>query len=107
MSDRRDANAHPLSSGDLAAFVATVETSSLQDAADALNLTSSAMTKRIQALERRVGTALFDRGRFGMRPTVAGRQLYPEARHALDALDPAGRAGPARPRPPLAARSTR
>lgn len=87
MTGRHDANANPISGGDLAAFVVTVETSSLQAAADALTMTPSAVTKRIQALERRVGTALFERGRFGMRPTPAGRTLYPEAKHALQALD--------------------
>jgi DNA-binding transcriptional LysR family regulator len=79
-------NANPLSTGDLAAFVAVVETASLHGAADALDMTQSAVTKRIQALERRLGVALLERGRFGARPTIAGRLLYPEAKQALAAV---------------------
>ena len=44
------------------------------------------MTKRIQSLERRLDTQLFERGRFGLRPTEPARLLYPEARQALHAL---------------------
>ena len=80
------ARANPLSSSDLAAFVAAVEASSVHGAADALDLTQSAVTKRLQALERRAGATLFERGRFGVRPTAAGRVLYPEAKQALAAL---------------------
>lgn len=80
------ANANPLSTGDLAAFVAAVETASLHGAADALDMTQSAVTKRIQALERRLGVRLLERGRFGARPTAAGRLLYPEAKQALAAV---------------------
>lgn len=76
----------PLSSRDLVAFVAAVESGSVQGAADALDLTQSAATKRIRSLEQRVGVALLERGRFGVRPTGAGRLLYPEARQALGAL---------------------
>lgn len=79
-------SATPLSSGELIAFVAAVESSSVHGAADALGLTQSAVTKRLQALERRGGVALFERGRFGVRPTAAGRLLYPEAKEALAVL---------------------
>lgn len=78
--------ANPLSSPDLAAFVAAFEASSMRGAADTLDLTQSAVTKRIGALERRLGVALLERGRFGVRPTAAGRVLYPEAKQALAAL---------------------
>jgi DNA-binding transcriptional LysR family regulator len=71
---------------DLAAFVAAVETGTVGAAADALELTQSAATKRLQALERRLGVSLLERGRFGVRPTDAGRLLYPEAKQALAAL---------------------
>lgn len=77
---------NPLSAADLAAFVATFETGSVHGAADALNLTQSAVTKRLQALERRAGVELLVRGRFGARPSAAGRLLYPEAKEALAAL---------------------
>lgn len=81
----------PLSSRDLAAFVAAVESGSVQGAAEALDLTQSAATKRIQALERRLGTELLVRGRTGVRASAEGEALYPEARRAIDALTSAER----------------
>jgi DNA-binding transcriptional LysR family regulator len=79
--------ANPLAGGELAAFVAAVEAGSVHGAADALQLTQSAVTKRIQMLERRVGGRLFERGRFGVRPTELGRTVYPAAKRALEALE--------------------
>ncbi|MBN9622936.1 MAG: LysR family transcriptional regulator, partial [Actinobacteria bacterium] len=76
----------PLSSRELAAFLAAIETGSVQGASEALDLTQSATTKRIQALERRLGVTLLVRGRQGVRPTEEGMALYPEARRGLDAL---------------------
>jgi DNA-binding transcriptional LysR family regulator len=76
----------PLPGRDLAAFVTAIETGSIQGAADALQLTQSAATKRLQALERRVGRALLERGAYGVRPTEAGEVLYPLAREALAVL---------------------
>jgi len=75
-----------MSSVELATFVAAMDAASVHGAADALNLTASAVTKRIRSLERQLGVALFERGRFGLRSTEAGRRLYPEARQALEAL---------------------
>jgi DNA-binding transcriptional LysR family regulator len=89
---RVEHEANPLSGAELAAFVAAVDSGSVGGAADALDLTQSAVTKRIQSLETRLGTRLFDRGRFGVRPTESARALYPEARQALDALRRAERA---------------
>jgi DNA-binding transcriptional LysR family regulator len=82
----RPVSANPLASADLAAFAAAVEAGGVRGAADALDLTPSAVTKRIQNLERRLGVRLFDRGRYGLRQTEAGRVLYPEAKQALLAL---------------------
>jgi DNA-binding transcriptional LysR family regulator len=76
----------PLPAPGLAAFVAVVESGTLHGAADELGLTQSAVTKRIQALERRAGVTLLDRGRLGAQPTDTGRLLYPEAKEALAAL---------------------
>jgi DNA-binding transcriptional LysR family regulator len=78
--------ANPLAGSELVAFVAAVEAGSVHGAADALQLTQSAVTKRIQTLERRVGGRLFERGRFGVRPTELGRTIYPAAKRALEAL---------------------
>ncbi|MDO8184926.1 LysR family transcriptional regulator [Conexibacter sp. JD483] len=78
--------ANPLPSADLAAFVAAFEAGTMRGAADTLELTQSAVTKRVAALERRTGATLLERGRFGVRPTGAGRVLYPEAKRVLAAL---------------------
>jgi DNA-binding transcriptional LysR family regulator len=78
--------ANPLAGSELAAFVGAVEAGSVHGAADALQLTQSAVTKRIQTLERRIGGRLFERGRFGMRPTELGCSVYPAAKRALEAL---------------------
>jgi DNA-binding transcriptional LysR family regulator len=79
----------PLPGHDLVAFVAAVQLGSIQGAADALSLTQSAVTKRVQALERRVGATLLERGRHGARLTDAGGALYEPARRALAALSTA------------------
>jgi DNA-binding transcriptional LysR family regulator len=76
----------PLSGRELAAFVTAVETGTVQGAADALALTQSAATKRLLALERRVGRPLVERSAQGVRLTEAGSVLYPLAREALAAL---------------------
>jgi DNA-binding transcriptional LysR family regulator len=76
----------PVASGELAAFLAAYEAGTVQGAADALTLTQSAVTKRIQSLERRLGAALFARGRLGVTPTELGRTIYPPAKEALAQL---------------------
>jgi DNA-binding transcriptional LysR family regulator len=81
-----DRLAPPLDPDELAAFVVAVESGTVGAAADALELTQSAVSKRLQGLERRLGTPLLERGRFGVRATDAGRLLYPEAKQALSAL---------------------
>jgi DNA-binding transcriptional LysR family regulator len=80
------ASTDPIASGELAAFVAAYEAGSVQGAADALSLTQSAVTKRIQGLERRLGAQLLERGRFGVRPTRLGRTIYPPGKAALAQL---------------------
>ena len=76
----------PLPGRELAAFVTAVREGSVHDAGRVLGLTQSAVTKRIQALERRVGAPLLERGRRGVRPTAVGAALLPEAEAALAAL---------------------
>lgn len=81
----------PLASRDLAAFVHAMEAGTIQGAAEALCLTQSAATKRIQQLERRLGAQLLVRGRNGVSPTELGRALYPRACEVLAALHEAER----------------
>jgi DNA-binding transcriptional LysR family regulator len=64
-----------------------MELGSVHAAADALGLTASAVSKRVAALERRLGVTLFERGRFGLRATPAAQLLYPDAKQALAALE--------------------
>ncbi|MGH2843860.1 MAG: LysR family transcriptional regulator [Solirubrobacteraceae bacterium] len=78
--------ADPVSSSELSAFVAAYEAGTVQGAADALSLTQSAVTKRLQALERKLGAAVFDRGRLGVTPTRLGQTIYPPAKEALAQL---------------------
>jgi DNA-binding transcriptional LysR family regulator len=95
MVDRRYqgfSDADPLSGAELAAFTAAMESGSIQGAADALAMTQSAATKRIQGLERRLGQELLTRGRGGARPTALGLTLYPLAKQALQALAEVGHA---------------
>lgn len=81
----------PLPSRDLIAFVAAVESGRLSGAADSLSLTQSAVTKRIQSLENRLGTQLLERSHHGVSPTAAGRALYPDAKEGLAAFSRATR----------------
>lgn len=64
-------------------FVAVAEREHLTRAAEALNLTQSAASSAIAALEHRHDIALFDRIGRGLRLTEAGRRLLPEARAVL------------------------
>jgi DNA-binding transcriptional LysR family regulator len=80
-------NATPLSGSELVAFTVALEVGSIHGAADALDLTPSAVTKRIRNLERRLAVTLFERGRFGLRATEQARLLYPEAKQAVLALE--------------------
>jgi DNA-binding transcriptional LysR family regulator len=61
---------------DLEAFVAVVETGSIVGASARLNLTQPGVTRRIQNLEERLGTALLDRQSKPLKPTSSGREAY-------------------------------
>lgn len=67
----------------LAAFVAVAERQHLTQAASALNLSSSAVSSAIKALETTHGVALFHRVGRGIELTSAGRRFLPEARAML------------------------
>lgn len=59
----------------LLAFLAAAELGSIAAAAEKLHLTHSAISKRVRALERTLGTQLFLRGGARLEPTTAGRRL--------------------------------
>jgi len=79
----------------LQAFAKAAETLSFKDAADALHLSPSALTRRIQALENQIGVALFRRLNPGLELTREGeryvesvRRVLAEMRRAHEALTP-------------------
>ncbi len=70
----------------LQAFVEVVRLGSVTRAAAALHVTQPALTARLNALERGLGTPLLVRRRSGARPTEAGRAFLPYAERALQAV---------------------
>lgn len=68
-------------------FVAVCETGSIAAAADREALVPSAVSKRIAAIEARLGVALLVRRRRGVTPTEAGLALLRQSREVLDAMD--------------------
>lgn len=58
-------------------------TGSIRRAAEQLNFTASALTRRIQNLEAELGVVLFERTSRGMRPTMAGDLFLSHARKQL------------------------
>ena len=64
-----------------------VRRGSVTGAAQALYLTQPALTARLNALERDIGTRLVVRRRGGVRLTEAGRAFLPYAERALQAVD--------------------
>ncbi|WP_431045237.1 LysR family transcriptional regulator [Streptomyces sp. P1-3] len=59
-------------------------------AADRLGLTQSAVSHTVRGCERKVGAVLFDRGRYGARPTPAGERVVAHARQILRLLESMG-----------------
>jgi LysR family glycine cleavage system transcriptional activator len=68
------------------AFVQVARLGSLKAAAEALALSSPALTRRIQALERFVGHPLFDRRHQGVTLNADGERLLDEIAPSIDAL---------------------
>ncbi|MFY1667802.1 LysR family transcriptional regulator [Pseudomonas sp. Pseu.R1] len=64
---------------DLKAFVAVIECTSLTKAASRLNLTQSAVSRRIQHLEQVLDAELFDRSTRPPQPSAIGRRIYQRA----------------------------
>ncbi|MHB8887093.1 MAG: LysR family transcriptional regulator [Methylovirgula sp.] len=60
---------------------------SFSRAALVLGIRQSAVSRRIQALEDKLGVSLFERHRGGVRLTVAGRRFLDKARSAISDLD--------------------
>ncbi|HEV7371798.1 LysR family transcriptional regulator [Arenibaculum sp.] len=69
------------------AFVAVAELGSFHDAANALNISQPALSRRVQKLEEALGAALFDRTTRRVHLTTVGRDFLPKARRLLDELE--------------------
>lgn len=72
---------------ELKAFTAVVERTSLTKAANALALTQSAVSRRVQQLEEQLGATLLDRSRRPPTATAVGRRVYLQATALLRDLD--------------------
>lgn len=72
---------------DLQAFVATAEKGSFRMAAETLHISQPALSRRIEKLEKTLGSRLLDRTTRRVETTHIGRQFLEEARAALDILD--------------------
>jgi len=68
------------------AFVQTARLGSVKAAADALSLSSPALSRRIQSLERHVGHPLFERRHQAVHLNPDGERLLAEIAPSLDAL---------------------
>ena len=71
----------------LVAVVTVADSGTVSTAAKRLHLAQPALTRRVQALERDLGVALFDRTPHGMRPTPAGEAFLVRARAILRDVD--------------------
>lgn len=70
--------------GDLEAFLTVKESGSFHLAGERLNLSQSAVTRRIQKLEEALGTTLFHRSTRSVKPTLAAKRLEARARAMLE-----------------------
>lgn len=69
---------------DLEAFLAVKQSGSFQVAADRLNLSQSAVTRRIKKLEHALDSLLFERTTRAVRPTLAAKRLEARAEAMLE-----------------------
>lgn len=73
----------------LRTFVEVGQRGSIKAAAQALHVTSGAISQQIRLLEERVGMPLFTRARQGLRLTRAGADLHPSLLQAFAQIDQA------------------
>lgn len=77
---------------DLEAFLAVRETGSFHLAAERLNLSQSAVTRRVRKLEEALGALLFERTTRAVRPTLAAKRLQSRAEAILGDAEETARA---------------
>lgn len=71
----------------LRAFEYAVRLGSFKEAAEALNISTSAISHQIRSLEKELGKSLFDRQANGVVPTDSARQYLKYVRNAFDQLE--------------------
>jgi DNA-binding transcriptional LysR family regulator len=72
---------------DLRAFLAVMETGSFHKAAETVNLSQPALSRRIKQLEATIGAPLLERTTRKVTPTAVGRDLQPLLQRLLDELE--------------------
>lgn len=72
---------------DIAAFMSAVRCQSIIHAAESLQLTQPAITRRIQNLEQDLGVELLDRNTKPLKPTLMGLRVYEQCRAILREMD--------------------
>lgn len=73
----------------LRTFVEVGQRGSIKAAAEALSVTSGAVSQQIRLLEDRIGMALFTRERHGLRLTEAGTSVHPALLQAFEQIEKA------------------
>jgi DNA-binding transcriptional LysR family regulator len=76
-----------MKSEDVAAFTAVVRYKSLSRAAEALRLSQSVVTRRVQSFEDSLGVQLLDRNTKPLRPSQLGLRVYEQSRSVLHQLE--------------------
>ncbi|WP_296183097.1 LysR family transcriptional regulator [Pseudomonas sp. UBA1879] len=72
---------------DIDAFVAVIRCQSISHAAETLDLTQPAITRRVQNFEQALGVELFDRNTKPLKPTAMGVQVYQKCLAILREMD--------------------
>ncbi|MGW7260875.1 LysR family transcriptional regulator [Streptomyces sp. NPDC054834] len=72
---------------ELRTLVAVAEEGGFSAAAGRLGATRSAVSHAVRGTERKLGVVLFERGRYGARPTAAGERAVAHARRVLRLLE--------------------
>ncbi|KPY87002.1 LysR family transcriptional regulator [Pseudomonas syringae pv. helianthi] len=72
---------------DIDAFVAVIRCQSISHAAESLDLTQPAITRRVQNFEQALGVELFDRNTKPLKPTLMGTQVYQKCLAILREMD--------------------
>src|SRR4051794_3320156 len=83
---------HRMDSDDLRTFLAISQNGGFSRAAETLNRSQPAISRRIALLEAELGAALFERAAGGVVLSQAGEVLLPHAEKALAALEDANAA---------------